>query len=219
MGTATTPSESQNPPPAPPVGDTPAKRGPDWPARVTAVRHGVEVVALVAAATYFGYQALDGWRRTNLDVTVRTQRAPASGAMNDHLAILVDLVKGANGSVRFGLAQARVACPTHPATAPVVVDLTGGQRLAVAAKTVQWSRYAALPYYIPPGERLQLAGMVAVPRTAACVVEVVVLAPDEFPGDNLYAHQWRATTVSLPPAAAAAGTGPLAGPAVPRATR
>ncbi|GJG88061.1 hypothetical protein tb265_32420 [Gemmatimonadetes bacterium T265] len=186
-----------------PVSDGPAAHRSDWTARVTAARHGAEVLAIGAAALYFGYQFLDGWRRTNLDVTLRTQRAPAVGApdrvaASDHLAILADLVKGANGSVRFGLAQARVTCPTHPAAAPIVVDLVDGRRVAYEGDTVRWGRYADRDYHIAAGERLQLAGLVTVPRAAACVVEVVVSAPDDFPGSSPYAHQWQATTVSLP---------------------
>lgn len=199
-------SETPSPAPDRPAASAPAAHPSDWPARVTGVRHGVEVVAIAAAALYFGYQLLDGWRRTNLDVTLRTERAPmiaAEGgpADRDHLAIFADLVKGANGSVRFGLAQARVTCPTHPAAAPIVVNLADGRRVAYDGDSLRWERYSDRDYHISAGERLQLAGLVTVPRAAACVVTAVVSAPDDFPGSSAADHQWRATTVSLPRAA------------------
>lgn len=173
----------------------------DWPTRILAVKNIAEVLAICAAGIYFGYQVLDGWRSTNLDVAVRTERVAVASTADDRLAILVDIVKGPIASVRFGAAQARVSCPGGPTASDTVVDVVGGRRVQYGQGAIQWGRYADRRYNIAEGERLQLAGLATVPHGASCFIEVVVLAPDYFPPKPDNATQWQATTISLPLAA------------------
>jgi hypothetical protein len=160
------------------------------------VLNWVQLLALIAAALYFGLKVLQGWLIVNVSLSVTTERA-ALEPHRDGLAVAVTITKGPIGSVRIDDTLVRVA---HTGAAPTTERLVGTRRVSLDLKQFRIdSDLSELTknaiYRLPPGESTTWSCWMPVPSGEVCTIEVVVIGhqrPGRLPA------QWRASVISLP---------------------
>ena len=172
------------------------KDKPDW---LDAV---VKALAALAAAAFFLWKLIAGYQKLNLKLTLRFERSSLlDNEDEDVLVITASLCKGERGSVRLHDMQARVTCEGRP---PKPLSFVGFERLSYytdaldgVRKKIYWNQESGSAQFLslPPGDSMDFACCIKVPRNAIATVEVAVLAVAS--GSSVVA-QWRASGVSPP---------------------
>jgi hypothetical protein len=158
-------------------------------------RNFAETVALLFAALYFAYKLVTGYQVINLSVKLSYVREPSTTENKDYLAVLVTLLKGDRGSLRFYDAQVRVTCEgEHEGRILALPDI---QRLSFRNKKLAWDKMSTtVPFiWITPGDEVLFSCCCEVERSKPCLIEVAILGRKKF---HPKIGQWRASLVSLP---------------------
>lgn len=168
-----------------------------------------EVIALLAAGSFFAYKAFFGYFRPNMSVKLDCTRHPVQGSnSDDYLVIKLTLIKGDRTTVYIHDAQARIKMPLRelPPVSFIGVDRRhiGSDPIATKAgnalrkKRISWTEPAYVNPFIglSPGDSTEFSCYQIVPRGTPCEVEVVVVGQRERSEKS--SPQWRASYVSVP---------------------
>jgi len=162
----------------------------------------LQLIAVFAVGMFFAYRFLTGWMSANMDVAIESSRIHLN-EQEDYLAVTVKLERGEYGALQLGDAQLRVTY-LDSAAAPVVLNLTGTQRVGWRVGKLDWQMVVPNnpPVSLHAREKSEFAAALRVPREAACIIEVALLTYRRL--DSLYRlgrKRWgqrRSSSVSLP---------------------
>lgn len=167
-----------------------------------------EIIAYLSAAAFFIYKAIAGYLIVNVSVSGTIDRVRANDT-EDHLTVAATVKKGSNGSVELHDARARASYGDNKTKdMPFVgierlsfksADHRGGRKLVAFGTSSERNPLLRLA----PEEEATFSGIVRVPISEACVVEVVFIGKRT---GSWKVGQWRTSLVSLPHADHSNGT-------------
>jgi hypothetical protein len=154
-----------------------------------------ETLALLSAALFFAYKLFSGYQVVNLSVKLSCIREPSPTLNKDYLAILVTLLKGDRGSLRFYDAQVRVT--SEGEKDEIILPLADIRRLSFQDQKLRWDRLSrSVPFiWITPGDEVLFSCYCEVEKGKPSLIEVAISGRKKF---HPKTGQWRASLVSLP---------------------
>jgi hypothetical protein len=157
-----------------------------------------QILAFLAAAAFFAYKAITGYLIVNVSLSGKIERSQGTDA-NDYLAISATVKKGSHGSLELHDARTKVTWVGGSEER----ELEGIERLSFQTekktgrkRVVFTSISTDKPLLrLTPEEEATFSTLVEVPRSAPCIVKIVITGMLTGGGR---VGQWRTSMVSLP---------------------
>ncbi len=154
-----------------------------------------QVLAWVAAALYFGYQAISGYFLVNVSLSVDTERRKSHNEDKDFLKVTVSVEKGDRGTLHLYDAKLRIR-QNGEWHKPIDIEVVRFGHIQENGLTINFGKTVKdRSLNITPGEKAIFAEWTEVDSDSPCLVEAHIMGTRI---SSFYVAQWKTSAVSLP---------------------
>ena len=162
----------------------------------------LKVLAILAAAAFFGWKLFTGWLLSNMSIALDNSRQNIAGTNDDYLKVGITLTKGNNDTLWLDDIRLLVTNCTDAPKVSLRQEISREQVLIDDAGVERRSRNPGTTITLAPGESVHLATAFRVRKDLPCKIEAWVFGHrPTIRGHRTFwteDFQWRGVDVALP---------------------